>query len=142
MHRSIASVLVGALALPLTVVSASAAVADHRPKSKTVGVTLKTDAMPTRIDATSLSGRMTCVKVAAGSGRERRVWLTLEGRRSTKVYTRVAARESSKCLLVRRGRPARREAVDPGRGGRAGSVQPARHGRPDALSRAASAAAR
>ena len=108
MHRSIASVLVGALALPLTVVSASAAVADHRPKPKTVGVTLKTDAMPTRIDATSLSGRVTCVKVEAGSGRERRVWLTLEGRRPTKVYTRVAARASSQCLLS--GLPAPRGA--------------------------------
>ena len=28
------------------------------------------------------------------------MWLTLEGRRATKVYTRVAARESSKCLLA------------------------------------------
>ena len=100
MHRSTALLLAGALALPLTVLSASSATADHRPKPKTVGVTLKTDAMPTRVDVTSLAGRVTCVKVAAGSGRERRIWLTLGGRRQAKLYTRLAARQTSKCLLA------------------------------------------
>lgn len=102
MHRSIASTLAGALALPLTVLSPTAAQAEHRPaaKARTVGVTLKTDAMPTRVQVTSQSGRVTCIKVAAGSGRERRIWLTLDGQRNAKVYTRVGARETSRCLLV------------------------------------------
>lgn len=102
MHRSLTSVLAGALVLPLVVVSASVAEAGHRPaaKPKTVGVTLKTDAMPTRVQVTSLTGRVTCVRVAAGSGRERRIWLTLDGQREVKVYARVAARETSKCLLA------------------------------------------
>ena len=100
MHRSIASVLAGALVLPLTVLSASAAEADHRPKPKTVGVTLKTDAMPTRVEVTSVSGRVTCVRIAAGSGRDRRVWLTLDGGDAERTYTRLAARRSSKCLLA------------------------------------------
>jgi hypothetical protein len=101
-HRSIASVLACALALPLTVLGATAAEADHKPKPKpkTVGVTLKTDAMPTRVDVTSVSGRVTCVKVAAGSGRDRRVWLTLEGRAQETAYTRLAARRSTKCLFA------------------------------------------
>jgi hypothetical protein len=86
--------------LPLVVVSASVAEAETRKKSKTVGVTLKTDAMPTRVQVTSQSGRVTCVKVAAGSGRERRVWLTLDGQRTEKVYTRLAARETTRCLLA------------------------------------------
>jgi hypothetical protein len=47
-HRSIASALAGSLVLPISVLSASAAHADHRPTPKTVTVTLKTDAMPTR----------------------------------------------------------------------------------------------
>ena len=105
MHRSIASLLACALALPLTVLSTSVAEAAHKPK--TVTVTLKTDAMPTRVQLTSLSGRVTCVRVAAGSGRERRVWLTLDAKRTQRVYTRVAARRTSRCLLagsaVRRG---------------------------------------
>jgi hypothetical protein len=101
-HRSIASALTGALVLPLTVLSASAADAHHRPaaKPRTVGVTLKTDAMPTRVDVTSVSGRVTCVKVAAGSGRDRRVWLTLEGRSQETAYTRLAARRSTRCLFA------------------------------------------
>ena len=100
MHRSIASVLAGALVLPLTVLSASAAEASHRAKPKTVGVTLTTDAMPTRVQVTSAAGRVTCVKVAAGSGRDRRVWLTLEARQDSKAYTRLAARRSTKCLFA------------------------------------------
>jgi hypothetical protein len=54
-HRSIASALTGALVLPLTVLSASAAEAHHRPasKPKTSSVVLKTDAMPTRVVATT-----------------------------------------------------------------------------------------
>ena len=100
MHRSIASVLAAALVLPLSVLSASAAQAHHTPKPKTVGVTLKTDAMPTRVEVTSVSGRVTCVKVAAGSGRDRRVWLTLDGREQEKAYTRLAARRSTKCLFA------------------------------------------
>jgi hypothetical protein len=99
-HRSFASVLAGALVLPLTVLSASAASADHRPKPKTVGVTFKTDAMPTRVQVTSVSGRVTCVKVATGSGRERRIWLTLDGQREARLYTRLAARQTSRCLLA------------------------------------------
>jgi hypothetical protein len=99
-HRSIAAVLAGALALPLTVGGATAAQADHRTKPKTVGVTLKTDAMPTRVEVTSVSGRVTCVKVAAGSGRDRRVWLRLDGRREAKAYTRLAPRRSTRCLLA------------------------------------------
>ncbi len=98
MHRSITSVLTGALVLPLTVLSASAADAHHRPK--TVGVTVKTDAMPTRVEVTSVSGRVTCVKVAAGSGRDRRVWLTLEGGDDERTYTRLAARRSTRCLFA------------------------------------------
>lgn len=100
MHRSIASVLAGALVLPLTVLSASAAEAHHRPKPRTVGVTLKTDAMPTRVDVTSVAGRIACVKVAAGSGRDRRVWLTLDGRQETRAYIRLGARRSTRCLLA------------------------------------------
>lgn len=102
MHRSTASVLAGALALPLTVLGAAAAEADPRPagKPKTVGVTLKTDAMPTRVQVTSLSGRVTCVKVAAGSGRERRIWLSFDGQRDAKVYMRVGAGQTSRCLLA------------------------------------------
>ena len=99
MHRSITSVLTGALVLPLTVLTASAAEADRRPKPKTVSVTLKTDAMPTRVQVTSQAGRVTCVKVAAGSGRERSVWLAFDGQGAAKTYTRVAARRTSKCLL-------------------------------------------
>ena len=102
MHRSIASALTGALVLPLTVMSASAADAHHRPaaKPRTVGVTLKTDAMPTRVEVTSAGGRVTCVRVAAGSGRDRRVWLTLDGADGSKTYMRLAARRSTKCLLA------------------------------------------
>lgn len=100
MLRSIASALAGALVLPLTVLSATGAHADHRPKPRVVAVTLKTDAMPTRVELTSVSGRVTCVRVAAGSGRDRRVWLTLEARRDAKAYTRVAPRRSSKCLFA------------------------------------------
>ncbi len=100
MHRSTATALTGVLVLPLTMSTASAAVADHRPKPKTVAVTLKTDAMPTRVQLTSLSGRATCVKVTAGSGRDRRVWLTLDGRRSVKAYVRLGAGDTSKCLLA------------------------------------------
>ena len=100
MHRSTASVLAGALALPLAVLSASAAEAHHRPGPKTVGVTVKTDAMPTRVEVTSVSGRVTCVRVAAGAGRQRRVWLTLDARRSSKTFTRLAPRRSSKCLFA------------------------------------------
>jgi hypothetical protein len=99
-HRSIASVLAGALAVPLSVLGATAADAESGPRPKTVGVTLKTDAMPTRVEVTSVAGRVTCIKITAGSGRERRVWLTLDGRRTSKAYTRVAARQSSKCLLA------------------------------------------
>jgi hypothetical protein len=98
-HRSITSVLTGALVLPLTVLTASAAQADHRPKPKTVAVTLKTDAMPTKVQVTSLAGRVTCVKVAAGSGRERRIWLTFDGDDAT-TYTRLPARRTSRCLLA------------------------------------------
>ena len=102
MHRSLTSVLTGVLTLPLVVLGAGAAEAEPRPgaRPKTVGVTLKTDAMPTRVQVTSVAGRVTCVKVAAGSGRERRVWLTLEGDRETKVYTRLGARQTSGCLMA------------------------------------------
>ena len=100
MHRSLTSVLAGALTLPLVVVSASVAQAETRQKPKTVAVTLKTDAMPTKVQVTSQSGRVTCVKVAAGAGRERKVWLTLDGQRTDKAYTRLAARQTSKCLLA------------------------------------------
>ena len=100
MHRTTAAALAATLSLPLSVLGARAAEADHRPKAKTVGVTLKTDAMPTRVQVTSVAGRVTCVKVAAGSGRERRVWLTLEGDRETKVYTRLGARQTSRCLMA------------------------------------------
>ena len=102
MHRSIASALSGALVVPLTLLGATAAEAHHgtaKPKTKTVGVTLKTDAMPTRVEVTSAGGRVTCVKVAAGSGRDRRVWLTLDGADGSKTYMRLAARRSTKCLL-------------------------------------------
>ena len=99
MHRSTASVLAGVLALPLTVLGATAAEAE-RPKPRTVGVTLKTDAMPTRVQVTSLSGRVTCVKIATGSGRERRIWLTLDGEREARLYTRLGARSTSRCLLA------------------------------------------
>ena len=100
MHRSIASVVAGAVVLPLTVVSASAAEAHHLPKPKTVGVTLKTDAMPTRVEVTSVSGRVTCAKVAAGAGRTRRVWLALDGPDAPEAFIRLGARRTSKCLLV------------------------------------------
>ncbi len=100
MHRPLAAFVAGALALPLTALHASVAHADHRPKPKTVGVTLKTDAMPTRVEVTSVSGRVTCVKVAAGSGRDRRVWLTLEGGDDERTYTRLAARRSTRCLFA------------------------------------------
>ena len=103
MHRSTASVLAGALALPLTVLTASAADADHRPK--TVRVTLKTDAMPTRVHATTVDDRVACVRVVTGSGRDRRVWLTLDARRDTKAYVRLRARRTSKCLLVGEAAP-------------------------------------
>ena len=100
MHRSTAAAPAAILALPLTVLSAAAADAHHRPKPKTVGITLKTDAMPTRVQVTSIAGRVTCVKVVAGSGRDRRVWLAFDGRRGAKAYTRLAARRTSKCLLA------------------------------------------
>jgi hypothetical protein len=99
-HRSTAAALTGLLALPLTLSTASTAAADHRPKPKTLAVTLKTDAMPTRVQLTSLSGRVTCVKVAAGSGRDRRVWLTLDAQRDVRSYLRLAAGETSRCLLA------------------------------------------
>ena len=101
MHRSTASVLTGALVVPLTLLGATAADAHHQsaPRTKTVGVTLKTDAMPTRVEVTSAGGRVTCVRVAAGSGRDRRVWLTLDGADGSKTYMRLAARRSTKCLL-------------------------------------------
>ena len=100
MHRTTAAALAATLSLPLSVLGARAAEADHRPKAKTVGVTLKTDAMPTRVQVTSVAGRVTCVTVVAGSGRDRRVWLTLEGKRDVKAYTRLAARQTSKCLMA------------------------------------------
>lgn len=100
MHRSLATVLAGALALPVTVSTASVAAADHRPRPKTVGVTLKTDAMPTRVEVTTAAGRVGCVEVAAGAGRDRRVWLTLDARRDRRAYVRLAARTTSKCLLT------------------------------------------
>ncbi len=100
MHRSITTVLAGALTLPLTVLSATAADADRRPKAKTRSVTLKTDAMPTRVEVTSVAGRVSCVRIATGAGRERRIWLTLDGDGTTKAYTRVGARTSSRCLLA------------------------------------------
>jgi hypothetical protein len=99
-HRSIASILAAALVLSIPVLSASAAEAHHRSKPKTVAVTLKTDAMPTRVRVTSVSGRVTCVRVVAGSGRDRRVWLTLDGRKDVTAYRRLGARRSSKCLLT------------------------------------------
>lgn len=100
MHRSVAAALAGALALPISVLPVSPAVADHRPKPRTVGVTLKTDAMPTRVEATTLAGRVTCVKVTTGSGRDRRVWLTLDGTRDVRVYTRLDALDASPCLFA------------------------------------------
>ena len=45
-------------------------------------------------------GKATRRPRAAGSGRERRVWLTLDGQRTEKVYTRLAARQTTKCLLA------------------------------------------
>ena len=100
MRRSIASVLVGALVLPTTVLNGSAAHAHHRDKPTTVGVTVKTDAMPTRVEVTSVSGRVACVRIAAGSGRDRRIWVHLDGRRPARLYTRLAAGRSSKCLFT------------------------------------------
>lgn len=107
MHRSLTSVLTGVLTVPLVVLGTSVAEAESRPSArpKTVGVTLKTDAMPTRVQVTSARGRVTCVKVAAGSGRERRVWLTLDGDDETKVYTRVGARQTSRCLMAGEAAP-------------------------------------
>ena len=100
MHRSTASVVAAALALPLTVLSATAAEADRRPRAKTIGVTLKTDAMPTRVQVTSRSGRVTCVKIATGAGRERRIRLDLDSDREAGLDIRLGARQTSKCLLA------------------------------------------
>jgi hypothetical protein len=98
-HRSTSSVLAGVLALPLTVLGATAAEAE-RPKPRTVGVTLKTDAMPTRVQVTTRSGRVTCVKITTGAGRERRVRLAFDGDREARLDIRLGARETSRCLFA------------------------------------------
>ena len=90
-----------ALAVVVPVATAAPAAAQHRTakgqKESTKSVTLRTDAMPTRISATTAAGRLTCVKVSAGSGRDRRVWITVDGQPTS--YVRVPARASSDCLL-------------------------------------------
>ena len=98
MHRTLAAAV--ALALPIAVLSTSAASAAEAPKKakpSSKAVVLRTDAMPTKVTATTASGRLLCVKIAAGAGRDRRVWLTLDGERAD--YVRLRARSTSDCLL-------------------------------------------
>lgn len=98
MHRTFATTV--AMALPIAVLSTSAAAASEVPrpaKPSTQTVTLVTDAMPTKVTATTATGRLLCVKITAGSGRDRRVWLTLDGDKAD--YLRLRARSSSGCLL-------------------------------------------
>ena len=40
------------------------------------------------------------VRIAPGSGRDRKVWLTLDADETEKVYVGVRSRATSKCLLT------------------------------------------
>ena len=97
MSRTAAAVTALALAAVPVALAAPAAAAQAAAKPSTKSITLRTDAMPTRISATTAAGRLTCVKVSAGSGRDRRVWLSLDGEPAS--YARVPARSSTDCLL-------------------------------------------
>lgn len=85
------------LALLLATASPAAAGPSTRPTVKEL--TLSTDAMPTRVQVTASAGRVTCVRVTAGPGRVRRVWLELANASRSSDYVRVKARSRSGCLL-------------------------------------------